>query len=76
VAVLGGVDAIGFACKDVAPLLGFVREICHRLEFTGVKAVAAYEEQECWRLTGSETRIQVFVLIYLRPLAMAKHIPV
>jgi acetate kinase len=71
-AVLGGVDAIEFACEDVVPWLEFAGEICHKLEFAGVQPAAPYEDQEYWRLTGRDSRIQVFGLNYPRPLALTE----
>ncbi len=51
-AALGGVDAIVFGCENVAPWLGFIEEICHRLEFAGVMPVDAYRTVEVGRWLG------------------------
>ena len=65
ISILGGIDAIVFVSEYLEESMDFIFEICHKLEFLGLKCkIASYENKKNQNLTKNGSSMKVFCLKY------------
>ncbi|MCX6338775.1 MAG: hypothetical protein NTX71_02505 [Candidatus Aureabacteria bacterium] len=63
ISILGGVDSIAFLSENMRESLSFIREICHGLEFLGLKLnVIQNENSSFLHLSSGDSRVDVFCM--------------
>jgi len=65
ISILGGIDAVIFVSEYLEESMDFILEICHKLEFLGLKCkIASDENREFQNLTKNGSGVKVFCLKY------------
>ena len=65
ISILGGIDAVIFVSEYLEESMDFILEICHKLEFLGLKCkIASDKNREFQNLTENDSGVKVFYLKY------------